>query len=93
MEHFQDASNTYFRKLRDRAKTSRVYKPHQMTGLMLAEILDDQDHKALYMRLSKEYDASDLLQLARSLEERKTIENRGAYFMRMLKGLEKKKLI
>ncbi len=90
MEAFGNASKDYFRVLKDRSKTSKVYKPYQMTGLMLAEILDDKEHKSLYMRLSKLYDNSDLLKLAKGLEERRNIQNKGAYFMKMLKGLEKK---
>lgn len=89
MEDFSKASNRYFETLRDRAKKSRVYKPYQMTGLMLAEILDDAEHKSLYMRLSRQYDSSDLLRLAKNLEERKNIQNKGAYFMRMIKTLDK----
>ena len=90
MEAFGNASKDYFRLLKERSKKSKVYRPYQMIGLMLAEILDDKEHKSLYIRLSKLYDTSELLKLAKGLEERRNIKNKGAYFMSMLKGLEKK---
>ena len=55
MEDFKKAAEHYVGVLKERSKTSRVYKPHQMSGLLLAEILDDPEHKSLYMRLSKQY--------------------------------------
>lgn len=82
-------SQKYLELLAERSKKSRVYKSHQMTGLMLAEILNDPKHKALYMRLAKSYNAQELLILAKSLADRPHIQNRGAYFMRMLKELKK----
>ena len=93
MEDFQKASSDYFKTLRDRSKKSRVYTPYQMTGLRIAELLDDPEHKSLYIKLCKLYDANELLRLARGLEERKNIDNKGAYFMKMLKGVAKKKIM
>lgn len=92
MEDFKRATEHYVKVLKERSKTSRVYKPHQMSGLLLADILDDQEHKSLYMRLAKQYDPQKLLQIAKDLAERDNIQNRGAYFMKMLKGLEKKEI-
>ncbi|MBU2101341.1 hypothetical protein KKH05_01310 [Patescibacteria group bacterium] len=79
-----DDKNTYFDELKRRADESKVYSEHQMMGLMLAEILEDEEHKSLYMKLAKEYDADRLLKLAKDIADRPNIENRGAYFMKML---------
>lgn len=81
----------YIELLKKRAKESRVYSPHQMTGLMLAEILGDNKHKSLYIKLAKENDAGLLIGLAKSVAERDEVKNKGAYFMRALKS-EKTKL-
>lgn len=62
-----------------------MYSEHQMTGLMLAEILNDQAHKSLYMRLAKTYDNDRLLKLAKDIADRANVKNMGAYFMKMLK--------
>lgn len=91
MENFKIDSKKYFELLKERSKKSRVYKSHQMTGLMLAEILNDPSHKSLYMRLAKTYDAQKLLILAKGLADRTNIQNKGAYFMRMLQELKKQK--
>ena len=80
----------YIELLKQRAKESRVYAEHQMTGLMLAEILHDEKHKSLYMRLAKKHDKDMLLKLAKDVADRKNIANPGAYFMKLLKSsLEK----
>ncbi|MDP3729731.1 MAG: hypothetical protein Q8R26_03240 [bacterium] len=88
MDNIKDIGKQYFKTLRERSKKSRVYTPHQMTGLQLAEILEDKDHKSLYMRLAKQYDNAELIRLAKNLAERKSIENKGAYFMRMLQAAD-----
>jgi len=74
----------YLKRLKERAKASKVYSPHQLTGLMLAEMLGDDKHKSLYIRLAKKYDASTLFSLARSIQDRKNVKNKGAYFMSRL---------
>lgn len=89
MEDIKNISGNYFKTLTKRAKESRVYKPFQSTGLALAEMLDDQKNKAIYMRLSKIYDNQELIRKARDVAERKSIENKGAYFMKMLKDIRK----
>lgn len=89
MENLKNISGDYIKTLAKRAKESRVYKPFQSTGLELAEILDDQKNKAIYMRLSKIYDNQELIRKARDVAERKSIENKGAYFMKMLKEIGK----
>ncbi len=74
----------YLDLLKDRAKKSKVYSSHQMTGLMIAEILKDEKHKALYIKLAKEHPAGKLMTLAKSVAERKNVINKGAYFMKLL---------
>lgn len=74
----------YMELLKQRAKESRVYSEHQMTGLMLSEILNDEKHKSLYMRLAKKHDKDMLLKIAKDVADRKNISNPGAYFMKML---------
>ncbi len=76
----------YMDVIRERAKKSRVYQKHQSTGLALAEILEDREHKALYMRLAKKYREDDLIPLAKRVAENKTVKNKGAYFMRAFFG-------
>ncbi len=74
----------YLETIRERAKTSRIYRKFQMTGLTLAEILCDNDHKSLYIRLAKEYPENDLIILAKNIAEKKSIDNKGGYFMKVL---------
>ena len=74
----------YFELLKKRAKESRVYSKHQLVGLELAQILEDDAHKSLYMKLAKKYDADELLKLAKSVSEKENVENKGAYFMKLL---------
>lgn len=74
----------YLNTLRERGKTSHVYKKFQDIGLQLAEILRDTKHKALYIKLAKQYDESLLLSLAKDTAERPSVANKGAYFMKVL---------
>ncbi len=74
----------YLEVLRERKKHTRVYQKHQMTGLLLAEILKDNTHKALYIKLAKSYTEQKLLTLAKTIAENKQVKNKGAYFMRLL---------
>ncbi len=89
MQNINDASRGYLKTLFKRAKETRIYKPFQSTGLALAEILDDQENKAIYIRLAKIYDNDELIRKARDVAERKSVDNKGAYFMKMLKEIEK----
>ena len=73
----------YLEELKKRGKESKIYSEHQLIGLLIAEILRDDDHKSLYMKLAKEHDADELIKLAKSVEERENVENKGAYFMRI----------
>lgn len=74
----------YLNTLKERGKTSHVYKKFQDIGLQLAEILHDNNHKALYIKLAKQHDESILLSLAKDTAERKNVSNKGAYFMKVL---------
>ena len=57
-----------------------------MLGLEIAQVLGDERHKALYIRLAKERDGDVLLRTAKSIAERKDVKNKGAYFMRAIAG-------
>lgn len=81
----------YLEKLKERAKKGHVYREYQDTGLMLAEILGDEKHKALYIKLAKSRDKQELLSTAKSIAERRDVQNKGAYFMRVLFDGDKKK--
>lgn len=77
-------SPDYLETLKQRKSQSRVYKPFQLHGLELATILKDPKHKALYIRLAKDYDVQRLRELAKDVAERKNINQPGAYFMAIL---------
>lgn len=80
----------YLEELKERGKTSRVYREYQLIGLLVSQILEDEKHKSLYIKLAREYGAERMLQLAKNVAERKKVKNKGAYFMRLLE-IEKKK--
>ena len=74
----------YLETLKERGKTSRVYKKYQLIGLLIAQLLNDDEHKSLYIKLAKKHNNDDLLRIAKDVSERKKIENKGAYFMKVL---------
>lgn len=74
----------YLETLKERAKKSRVYKSYQFIGLTIAQLLNDEKHKSLYIKLAKEHNQSHLLGIAKDVAERKNIENKGGYFMKVL---------
>ena len=84
----ESPKKSYIDILRERQKTSRVYTPHQLTGLELAEILGDEEHKSLYMKLAKRHGSKKLIEIARDVADRKGVHNKGAYFMKLLKEKE-----
>lgn len=92
MDDIKNIGNKYFEILKERSKKSKVYRPHQLTGLTLAEILEDPEHKSLYMRLAKIYDNHELIRLAKNLSDKKNVENKGAYFMKLLHASDIRKL-
>jgi hypothetical protein len=77
-------SDNYLEKLRQRGKDSHVYRKYQLLGLEIAQILGDEKHKALYIKLAKEGNAERLLGVAKDVAERKNVKNKGAYFMRVI---------
>ncbi len=91
MVYTVNMSIDYIELLKKRAKESKVYSEHQMTGLMLAEILNDDKHKSLYMRLAKKHDKDMLMKLAKDVADRQNISNMGAYFMKLLQTKLKEK--
>lgn len=91
MDPISEAGNDYFHNLEERSKKSRIYRHYQLIGVQLAEILGDLKHKALYIKLAKTRDATTLLQLARSIAEKPNVQNRGAYFMKMLQNIIKER--
>jgi len=84
-------SEDYLETLRERSKTSKVYQKHQLVGLEIADILRDQEHKSLYIKLAKERNQQELLSLAKDISERKTVKNKGAYFMKVLHAEKRNK--
>jgi len=80
----------YIETLKERSKTSRVYKEYQLTGLELSELLHDEAHKALYIKLAKTHGRGKLISIAKEISKKKEIKNKGAYFMRVLQ-LQKEK--
>ena len=76
----------YMQTLRERSKKSHIYKKYQMVGLMLSEMLHDEAHKVLYIKLAKQYDQEDLMAAARGVADKINIKNKGAYFMRVFFG-------
>lgn len=88
----EKASNSdYLEILKERKKTSKVYRDYQSAGLALAEILDDRPHKALYIKLAKENNSQQLISLAKDIASRKSVQNKGAYFMKMFQQLKANK--
>jgi len=74
----------YIEKLFERSQESKIYKKFQLTGLEIASILEDEKHKALYIKLAKQMKEDVLLELAKNIAEKKDIKNKGAYFMKVL---------
>ena len=71
-------------ELKRRSGESRVYSEHQLMGLLIAEALGDESHKSLYMKLAKSHSADRLLEIAKDVSERENVENKGAYFMKII---------
>ena len=79
----------YLKELRKRSEEKRVSKPYQLTGLEIADILKDERHKSLYIKLVKGHDADYLLRTAKEVAENKNVKSKGAYFMRIITGGKK----
>lgn len=74
---------SYLERIKERAKKSRIYSRHQMIGLMVADILEDSPHKALYMKIARAGNGEKMLYIAKSVAENSKVKNKGAYFMRL----------
>ena len=74
-------TDQYLQKLKKRGRESRVYRSYQLVGLEIAQLLGDEKHKALYIKLVKQGDAQRLLGLAKEISQKKNVKNKGAYFM------------
>ncbi|MFA5386417.1 MAG: hypothetical protein WC297_02030 [Candidatus Paceibacterota bacterium] len=81
----------YLKLLKERSKTSHVYKKFQLTGLAIARLLNDEKHKSFYIKLAQQHNDGKLISLAKDISERKNIENKGAYFTAILMRTEKSK--
>ena len=77
-------TDDYIATLKKRGKESKVYKKHQLIGLEIAQILSDEKHKTLYIKLAKEGEPEKLIALAKRIADTKNINNRGAYFMKVV---------
>ena len=76
----------YLATLKGRAKTSRIYRSYQLTGLEIAELLHDEKHKSLYIKLAKNGNRAELLGLAKTVAQQRNVRNKGAYFMSLATG-------
>ncbi len=77
----------YLQTLKDRAKTSKVYRRFQLDGLEISQILSDEKHKSLYIKLAKQYEPQALRRIAKEIAENPNVRSKGAYFMTRLKDL------
>ena len=77
----------YLETIKERKKKSRVYKKFQLTGLMIAQLLNDEVHKSLYIKLAKTVHRS-ILEKALSFVSDSNADNKGALFMWKLKQLK-----
>jgi hypothetical protein len=75
---------SYLAKLEKRGKESHIYTKYQLVGLEIAEILGDEKHKSLYIKLAKEHGSDRLRRLAKDVADRTGVKNKGAYFMKMM---------
>lgn len=62
----------------------------QLDGLEIAQILGDEKHKSLYIKLAREMNPDELRRLAKEVAENPRVKNKGAYFMTRLADLRKK---
>jgi len=74
----------FLEKLKKRGSESHVYRNYQLVGLEIAKTLQDEKHKALYMKLAKERDSGELMRIAKDIASRHHIQNKGAYFMKII---------
>lgn len=85
MRSIDDSKKAYLDELARRQQDGHISKSYQLTGLEIANILEDWQHKSLYIKIAKEHGESKMLQLAKSVAEKRDVRNKGAYFMQILK--------
>ncbi|MBI2024575.1 MAG: hypothetical protein HYT03_00575 [Candidatus Harrisonbacteria bacterium] len=73
----------YLEELKRRSEEARVSKSYQLIGLEVAKLLGDWKHKALYIKLAKQYGEGRLMEVAKRVAERDEVKNKGAYFMKV----------
>ncbi|MDR3401420.1 MAG: hypothetical protein P4L99_02890, partial [Chthoniobacter sp.] len=54
-------------------------------GLEMSQLLRDERHKALYIKLAKDGNPDKMLALAKDVATREAVKNKGAYFMAILR--------
>ena len=86
MESLHNEGSKYLEKISERQKDKHITREFQLIGLEVAEILHDHAHKALYIKLTKQFGKDRILSLAKTVAENKHVDNQGAYFMRALYG-------
>ena len=84
MNLFDNRGTNYLDAIKKRKKDNRVSQEFQLIGLEVAEILNDHEHKSLYIKLTKEFGKDKILSLAKTVAEVKDARNMGAYFMKVL---------
>jgi len=57
----------YVKSLKERGKKNKAYSAYQFTGVEIADILDDTEHKSLYIKLAKEHGCSKMLAMAKDV--------------------------
>ena len=75
----------YSKTLEERKKKTRVTRNFQLIGLLISQILTDEKHKSLYIKLAQKIDNQLLMGIAKDVADRR-IDRPGAYFMKVLKG-------
>jgi hypothetical protein len=78
----------YLKTISERKKQSHVSKDFQHIGLVIAQTLGDEKHKALYIKLAKTVSKQILMQIAKDISQRSNVYRKGAYFMKLLKEKE-----
>ncbi len=84
MKALNDEGSKYLEKISERHNDRHITQEFQLIGLEVADILRDRSHKALYIKLTKQFGKDKILSLAKTVSENKNVDNLGAYFMRAL---------
>ena len=79
----------YLQELAKRGAKKNISQNFQFIGLEVATILRDLPHKSLYIKLAKDIGPDRILSLAKDVVDRRNIKNPAAYFMTLVKNIEK----